>query len=188
MQPGFGRTGEAMWGFERHGVSPDLVTLGKPMGNGQPIAGVVMRPELIETFGRKTRYFNTFAGNPVSCAAAMAVLEVIARDRLIDNARTVGAYLMTGLLRLAEADPRIGDLRGAGLFLGVELVAPGAARAPDPRLASRVVNGLRRRRVLISAAGPSANVLKIRPPLVFAQSHADLFLGALAEVLAETRS
>ena len=187
VQPGFGRTGETMWGFTRHGVSPDLVTLGKPMGNGQPIAAVVMRPEVIESFGRKARYFNTFAGNPVSCAAAMAVLEVIARDRLMDNSRIVGGSLMAGLRRLAAGDDRLGEVRGAGLFLGVDLLDPSAGGRPDPRLASRVVNGLRRRRVLISAAGPSANVLKIRPPLVFAQSHADLFLDTLAEVLAEAR-
>ena len=187
VQPGFGRTGDALWGFLRHGLAPDMVTLGKPMGNGQPVAGVVMRPEVIDAFGRRTRYFNTFAGSPVSCAAGRAVLEVIARDRLMENAREVGRYLMDGLRRLAADDARIGDCRGAGLFIGVELVGPGPGRTPDPRLASRVVNGLRRRRVLISASGPGGNVLKVRPPLVFARAHADLFLDALAGVLAEPR-
>ncbi len=185
VQPGFGRTGNAMWGFMRHGVEPDMVTIGKPMGNGQPVAGVVVRPDVVEDFGKKARYFNTFGGNPVSCAAGLAVLQVIERDHLVANARDVGSYLKGGLERLAERDERIGDVRGAGLFVGVEMVSDRAAKTPDPETTSQIVNGLRRKRVLISAAGPNANVLKVRPPLVFTQAHADVFLGALGEVLAE---
>jgi 4-aminobutyrate aminotransferase-like enzyme len=187
VQPGFGRTGDAMWGFMRHGVAPDMVTLGKPMGNGQPIAGVVMRPEVVEEFGRKARYFNTFGGNAVSCAAADAVLNVIERDKLVANAKAVGAYLKAELQRLAERHKAIGDVRGAGLFVGVEIVKDRAKKTPDAETTTKLVNGLRRNRVLISAAGPNANVLKVRPPIIFSRSNVDHFIGALDEVLTEDR-
>jgi 4-aminobutyrate aminotransferase-like enzyme len=174
-----------LWGFARHGVRPDLVTLGKPMGNGQPIAGVVMDPAVVGDFGRKSRYFNTFGGNPVSCAAGIAVLEVIGRDRLVENAAQVGASTIEGLRGLAKRHEAIGDVRGAGLFIGVELVRDRATKDPDAAITAKIVNGLRRRRVLISAAGPHANVLKIRPPLVFSAQNADTFIGALDDVLNE---
>jgi 4-aminobutyrate aminotransferase-like enzyme len=128
VQPGFGRTGDAMWGFMRHGVAPDMVTLGKPMGNGQPIAGVVTRPDVVEEFGREARYFNTFGGNAVSCAAANAVLNVIQRDKLVANAKAIGAYLMAELHSLARRHEAIGDVRGAGLFVGVEIVKDRAGK------------------------------------------------------------
>ena len=179
VQPGFGRTGAGMWGFSRHGVVPDMVTMGKPMGNGHPIAAMVARPEILERFGKRTRYFNTFGGNPVSCAVGMAVLDVIAREGLIANARDVGAHLQDGLRVLAQRHAVIGDVRGAGLFVGVELVTDRATKAPATEQTARLVNGLRERRVLISAAGPHANVLKIRPPLVFSRGNADHFLSAL---------
>jgi 4-aminobutyrate aminotransferase-like enzyme len=187
VQPGFGRTGDVMWGFMRHGVAPDMVTLGKPMGNGQPIAGVVMRPEIVEEFGRKARYFNTFGGNAVSCAAADAVLNVIERDKLVANAKAVGAYLKVELQRLAERHKAIGDVRGAGLFVGVEIVKDRAKKTPDAETTTKLVNGMRRNRVLISAAGPKANVLKVRPPIIFSRSNVDHFIGALDEVLTEDR-
>src|SRR5690606_26731720 len=183
VQPGFGRTGAHMWGFARHGITPDMVSLGKPMGNGHPIAGLVVRPEVVETFGRTVRYFNTFGGNPVSCAAGMAVLDVIEKEGLLDNARRVGAHLKAGPDSLAPRHEVIGEVRGAGLFVGVELVRDRASRAPAGDLAARLVNGLRERRILISAAGPAGNVLKIRPPLVFSEADADLFLAAVDEVL-----
>lgn len=185
VQPGFGRLGDGMWGFARHGVVPDLVTLGKPMGNGLPIAGVVAKPELLGRFASEARYFNTFGGNPVSCAAAMAVLEVIEREGLIANAKRVGAQLQRGLMGLAEKYPVIGDVRGAGLFIGAELVEDRGTKAVNPELASAIVNRLRDRRVLISASSPCGNVLKIRPPLPFSQAHADQFLDTLASVLEE---
>lgn len=188
VQPGFGRTGNAMWGFMRHGVEPDIVTLGKPMGNGQPIAGAVMRPEVVEDFGRKARYFNTFGGNAVSCAAALAVLNVIERDGLVASVREVGAYLKGELECLAERQEAIGDVRGAGLFVGVEIVSERAGKTPDPATTTKLVNGLRRKHILISAAGPHANVLKVRPPLVFSKFNVDFFVGALDEVLTETSS
>jgi 4-aminobutyrate aminotransferase-like enzyme len=183
VQPGFGRTGAALWGFMRHGLQPDLVTVGKPMGNGQPIAAVVTDPAIVAEFGRKARYFNTFGGNPVSCAAAMAVLQVIERDRLMDNAARVGGYMMEALRRLAERYEPIGDVRGAGLFIGLELVNDRTTKEPDASITAKIVNGLRERRVLISASGPHANVLKIRPPLVFSEQNADTFVGALDDVL-----
>ncbi|MBC7312554.1 MAG: aspartate aminotransferase family protein [Rhizobium sp.] len=184
VQPGFGRTGEAMWGFERHGISPDMVTLGKPMGNGYPMAGIVLRPEVIAEFGPKARYFNTFGGNPVAAAAGKAVLDTIRIDGLQQNALDVGRYLMDGLKDLADRHPAIGDVRGAGLFIGVEIVSDPATRSPDAALTARIVNGLRERRVLISASGPRANVLKIRPPLVFSRANADMLVEALGKVIA----
>ena len=184
VQPGFGRTGAGMWGFSRHGVVPDIVTMGKPMGNGHPLAGMVARPDILETFGKRTRYFNTFGGNPVSCAVGMAVLDVIEQEGLIANARDVGAYLQSGLRDLAQRYEIIGDVRGVGLFIGVELVTDRATRTPATDATSRLVNGLREKRVLISAAGPHANVLKMRPPLVFSRANADQFLSAMDETLA----
>ena len=184
VQPGFGRTGAGMWGFSRHGVRPDIVTLGKPMGNGQPIAGVVVRPEVVESFGRQARYFNTFGGNPVSCAAALAVLEIIESEGLIENARTTGEKLLGGLRAMAERYESIGDVRGAGLFVGAEIVSDRSRKTPDAGMTAKIVNGLRQRGVLLSAAGPHANVLKIRPPLVFSNDDADLFLSVLNDLLA----
>ncbi|KAB0268432.1 aspartate aminotransferase family protein [Microvirga brassicacearum] len=185
VQPGFGRTGAHRWGFQRHGVVPDMVTLGKPMGNGHPMAGMVARPEVLAAFGERLRYFNTFGGNPVSAAVGMAVLDVIESEGLIENAAKVGAHLRGGLESLANTYPIIGDIRAAGLFVGAELVRDRRTREPATEETARIVNGLRARHVLISAAGPAANVLKIRPPLVFSKDNADLFLTALDDVLAE---
>lgn len=188
VQPGFGRTGESLWGFARHGVVPDLVSLGKPMGNGHPIAGLVGRSALFEAFGKEIRYFNTFGGNPVSCQAAHAVLRVIREEQLQQNAQRVGDYLRQGLQQLAQDFPLIGDIRAYGLFIGVELVSDRASKAPAGNTASQVVNAMRRLGVLISATGPAGNVLKIRPPLVFQEEHADVFLTTLSDVLTAIRS
>ena len=183
VQPGFGRTGGQRWGFARDNVIPDLVTLGKPMGNGHPVAAVVGRSALFDQFGRQQRYFNTYGGNPVSCQAAHAVLRVLREEDLQTNARQVGDYLKQGLQELAERHPLIGDIRGEGLFIGVELVTDRHTQTPATACAAAIVNGLRRRQVLISATGPKANVLKIRPPLVFAKEHADLLLERLDQTL-----
>lgn len=183
VQPGFGRTGEAMWGFERHGVRPDMVTIGKPMGNGYPMAGIVLRPEVVAEFGPRARYFNTFGGNPVAAAAGKAVLDTIREEGLQENALEVGRYLRQGLEGLTDRYHAIGDVRGSGLFVGVEIVADPAAKSPDATLTTRIVNGLRERRILISASGPRANVLKIRPPLVFSRANADTLVDGLADVL-----
>lgn len=187
VQPGFGRTGEAMWGFQRHGLIPDMVSLGKPMGNGYPVAGLVLRPEVVADFGAKARYFNTFGGNAVAAATAMAVLEVIEGEHLKDNARIVGGYFRAGLDDLATRHPCIGDVRGAGLFLGVDLVTDRPTMTPDAARTARVVNGLREARILISATGPQANTLKIRPPLIFSKANVDTFLAGLDRVLRAER-
>ena len=185
VQPGFGRTGSHMWGFARHGVVPDLVTMGKPMGNGHPVAGMAARPELLAEFGARTRYFNTFGGNTVSCAVGLAVLDVIRDENIRENAESTGAYLMAGLRDLAAAHPLIGEVRGAGLYIGVELVRNAETREPASDVAAVLVAAMKRRRVLLSPAGPFANVLKIRPPLVFSKDNADTFLGAMGESLVE---
>jgi 4-aminobutyrate aminotransferase-like enzyme len=182
VQPGFGRTGEAMWGFQRHGIVPDLAVMGKPMGNGMPIAGVAARPEILEEFGHKIRYFNTFGGNSVSIAAAAAVLDVIEAEGLRENARAVGRYLRDTLTDIARNTPRIAAVRGVGLYAAADFVDPGTGE-PDGDTAIRVVNGLRERRVLISATGPHGNTLKIRPPLPFARPHVDQLAEALTDTL-----
>ena len=182
VQPGFARTGDAMWGFQRHGIVPDLVVMGKPMGNGMPIAGLAARPEMVEEFGNTIRYFNTFGGNSVCVAAAAAVLDVIEAEGLAENARAVGRYLLGALQDIARGTPRIDAVRGAGLYAGVDFVRPGTGE-PDGDAAIRVVNGLRDRHVLISATGPHGSTLKIRPPLPFARAHVDQLAAALSDTL-----
>ncbi|WP_110684924.1 aspartate aminotransferase family protein [Salinicola aestuarinus] len=181
VQAGLGRTG-VMWGFPRHGVSADLVTLGKPLGNGHPVAGVAGRRDVMDHFGETARYFNTFGGNPVACAAALAVQSVIRDEGIADNAAAVGAKLHASLGQLAAAHSRLGDVRGSGLLAGVEVLD--RQGGPDAGLAQTLVEGLRARRVLISATGPHGNVLKIRPPLVFGDAHVSTLGNALEASLA----
>jgi len=183
VQAGFARTGAAMWGFQRHDIVPDLVTLGKPMGNGYPVAGVTLQPALIAEFGRKARYFNTFGGNPVAVAAANAVLDVIEQERLQANAAAIGQVLLTGILKLQRRCRQIGSVRGAGLFIGVDIVDRHGL--PDSVSAAGLVNAMRRRGVLISCTGHAAQALKIRPPLTFSESNAQQLLDALEQSLAE---
>jgi 4-aminobutyrate aminotransferase-like enzyme len=180
VQCGFGRTGESLWGFARHGVLPDLVTMGKPMGNGYPVGAVVTRPEILDAFCDRFGYFNTFGGSPVAAAAGQAVLDVIERENLMANALDVGGHLKRALAGLASTHRLIADVRGAGLYLGVELATDGA-----PEVAASVINGLRRQRVLIGAAGRYGNVLKIRPPLCFSAANADRLVAALDQVLGQ---
>jgi 4-aminobutyrate aminotransferase-like enzyme len=180
VQAGFGRVGTRLWGFADHDFVPDIVTLGKPMGNGHPIAAVVTTPAIAEEFTRLGYYFSTFAGNPVSTAAAMAVLDVMEAEQLPARAERVGSYLRAGLRELTKAHPSISDVRGPGLFMGVEL---SAGSQPDPERARLVVNEMRLRRILIGRTGLYGNVLKIRPPLAFDESNADVLLKTLSEVL-----
>ncbi len=187
VQPGFGRTGEHLWGFQRHGLVPDIVTMGKPMGNGQPIAGLLATADALAEFGKHSRYFNTFAGNTVSCAAALAVLETIERERLVPHAAKVGKLLLDGIAGLAAKHKGIGDVRGAGLFVGVELVSDRATRAPDRSLTSQVVNLMRDKGVLLSACAQGHNVLKIRPPMVLSAEQAGMVIEALDESLTEAQ-
>jgi len=187
VQPGFGRTGASLWGFARHGVVPDIVTMGKPMGNGFPMGGVATRAALLDRFAAEAKYFNTFGGNPVAAAAGLAVLDVIEDEGLIENARVVGGYIMDGLREIGNRHVQIGDVRGAGLFVGLELVHDRETKAPSPEIASFLINQLRHRGILIGAAGPYGNTLKIRPPLCFTKDNADTFITACDEVLREIR-
>jgi 4-aminobutyrate aminotransferase-like enzyme len=184
VQPGFGRTGESMWGFDRHAVIPDLVTIAKPMGNGFPVAAMAARSEVLAPFAARVPYFNTYGGNPVAMAAASAVLDVIENEQLLASTAEVGAALRTELSRIAQNDPRIGDVRGTGLYIGVEVVSDAEAKTPDRAGARALVNTLRERRVLISVCGHDGNVLKIRPPLVFSMSDVDWFCTEFEAVLA----
>jgi 4-aminobutyrate aminotransferase-like enzyme len=186
IQAGLGRIGDQMWGFERLGFVPDMVTLGKPMGNGHPIGIVVAKGEIAEAFFAKDRYFNTFAGNPVSCAAGIAVLDVMERERLQQNAGVVGKYLVENFKALSARHEIIGAVRGQGLLLGVELVLDQASRAPAGKESRQVINEMCRRGVLIGLTGPNRqarNVLKIRPPLVFDKSNVDQLVGTLDDLL-----
>lgn len=187
VQPGLARTGEAWWGYQRHGIVPDIATSGKAMGNGVPVSAMVIRHEVLEPFATRVPYFNTFGGNPVSIAAAQAVLNEIRDRELMANAAASGAALKDGIASLATRFERIGDVRGAGLYLGVEVVSDPSAKTPDAPTTLALVNAMRERRVLISSAGPANNVLKVRPPLVFGAREVERFLtefeGALADVL-----
>jgi len=186
VQGGHGRTG-AMWSYQRLGIAPDIVTLGKPMGNGHPVAAVITRSDIAERFAQTTDFFSTFGGNPVAMAAALAVLDVIDDERILDGARATGDHLRAGLRALQRGAPVIGDVRGMGLATGVEIVQAGTPTADRPS-ADRIINELRRRGVLIGTTGAGGNVLKIRPPLVFQPRHADLLVATLAEVLGDGRS
>ena len=184
VQAGLGRTGAAMWGHQIYDAVPDLVTLGKPMGNGYPLAGVVARPDLIDGFANRAMYFNTFGGNPVACAAGRAVLDVIENECLVENARAVGARIPAGLLALRRKHAVIGAVRGHGLFVVIELVADRAAGMPASAAADAAVNGMRERGVLIGRTGRHDDVLKIRPPMPFGIEDADHLLAALDDTLA----
>jgi 4-aminobutyrate aminotransferase-like enzyme len=184
VQSGFGRTGTHLWGHARHSVQPDIVTMGKPMGNGYPVAGVVLRPELVSEFGASMRYFNTFGGNSVAIAAAKAVLDTIIEEHLMQNACKVGSQILEGLKDLQNKYEFVGDVRGTGLYFGVELVKDRDLKIPDMDRALAVVNGLRDRRILISATGADAHILKIRPPLVFTSEHAGRLLEGIDQALA----
>ena len=183
VQSGFGRTGEHFWGHQSFDVVPDIVTLGKPMGNGHPIGGTVTRPELANAFLKDAMFFNTFAGNPVSAAVGLAVLDVIEQQQLVSHAHEVGEYLQSRLRNLAERHERVIAVRGTGLFFGLELVSDRSTRVPATAEARWLINEMRRRGVLISTIGHHGNVLKMRPPMVFERDHADLLIGTLDEAL-----
>ena len=182
VQSGFGRTGR-WWGHLDNGPVPDIVTLGKPMGAGHPIAGVIARAELNDHYRRHEPYFNTCGGNPVSCAVAHEVLKVIDDEGLVANAAEVGAYLRRGFAELQSRHECIGDVRGDGLFFGVELVSNRETKEPDAARTERAVNTMRQRGILLSNIGEFGNVLKLRPPLCFSKANADLLIDTLDDVL-----
>jgi 4-aminobutyrate aminotransferase-like enzyme len=182
VQSGHGRTGD-MWGFQAWGFTPDVVTLGKPMGNGHPVAAVVARRELVTALAATTTYFSTFGGNPVACAAALAVLDVLDDERLLDHARDVGDELRAGIRALASRCAAIGDVRGRGLMAGVELVTDPETMAPARDFAVEVREAMRERGVLIGTTGRAGNVLKIRPPLTITRDEAMIVVETLDGVL-----
>jgi len=183
VQTGFGRVGETFWAFELHDVVPDVVTMGKPIGNGHPLGAVVTTRAIAESFDNGMEYFNTFGGNPVSAAVGNAVLDVIEDDGLQTNAAAVGSVLIDGLQDLAGDHEAIGDVRGAGLFIGVELVTDRTTQRPNAKLAGRIVEVAREAGVLLSIDGPHHNVIKIKPPLVFTADHARRLVAVLADQL-----
>ncbi|MDR6294190.1 MULTISPECIES: aminotransferase class III-fold pyridoxal phosphate-dependent enzyme [Inquilinus] len=185
VQVGFGRVGSHMWAFETQGVTPDIVTMGKPIGNGHPIGAVVTTPEIAAAFANGMEYFNTFGGNPVSSAIGIAVLDVIRDERLQAKARRVGERMLAGMRALQAKHPLIGDVRGLGQFTGFELVRDRATLEPAKAEAKQLVEGMKRRRILLSIDGPLYNVIKIKPPMAFGEADCDRFLAALDEVLAE---
>ena len=185
VQAGYGRSGTNLWGFQDADVVPDIVTMGKPMGNGHPVGAVVTRSAVASTLYEQTGFFSTFGGNPVSCAAALAVLDEIEDRNLLAHVVDVGGYLNDGLQELAAEYELVGEVRQRGLMVGVELVGDTETGEPAPGVATAVVNGLRQRRVLVGSTGEDGNVLKIRPPLVFERKHADILLERLDDVLSE---
>jgi 4-aminobutyrate aminotransferase-like enzyme len=185
VQPGFGRTGSQMWGFQRHGVTPDLVTMGKPMGNGFPMAGVAAQSADVQLFCEDVGYFNTFGGNQVAAAAGAAVLDVLHEENLLENALRVGNHLTEELRRLQRNFPVIADVRGAGLFIGVDLCDKDDPLQPAPDLAADISNRLMARHILIGAAGKYGNTLKLRSPLCLTIAEADIFLDSLEAILLE---
>lgn len=185
VQTGFGRAGTHFWMFETQGVVPDIVTLGKPIGNGHPLGAVITTPEIAASFANGMEYFNTFGGNPVSCAAGLAVLDVIRDEELQQNALEVGEYLKQRLGELQTSHSLIGDVRGRGLFIGVEFVRRRDTLAPADSEAAQVVEWMKERGVLLSTDGPLHNVIKIKPPLVFSRADADFLLSSLDSVLKE---
>ena len=184
VQAGFGRMGSHMWGCQVHGVEAEIVALGKPIGNGLALGAIVTTPEILASFTEKTGYFSTFGGNPVACAAGGAVLDIIEDEQLLANAVATGEYLRRGLRALARRQPMIGDVRGAGMIAGVELVRDRASREPAEQETGRVINAMKEKGVLVGREGYSGNVLKIRPPMVFRPGDADFLIAALDEAIA----
>lgn len=185
VQVGFGRVGEAFWGFQTQDVIPDIVTFGKPIGNGHPMAAVVTTAEIAASFDNGMEYFNTFGGNPVSCAVGLAVLDVIENENLQENALQAGNHLKQGLESLQAKHALIGDVRGMGLFLGAELVQDRNTLEPAAEAASWIVERMKERQILLSTDGPLHNVLKIKPPLVFTMSNAETVIHHLDQILTE---
>lgn len=185
VQFGVGRPGSHMWGFGAHGTVPDIVTMGKPIADGHPMGVVVARRDILEHFYARTGFFSTFGGNPVSAAAGLATLEALEQDRLQDNARTTGAYFKQGLAGLMARHGQVGDVRGHGLLIGVEIVRDRATKTPDKAETDRVKNRVRELGVLFGTEGAAGNILKIRPPLPFRPEHADIAVAALDQALSE---
>ena len=186
VQSGLTRLGDNFWGFMDSGVIPDIVTMGKPMGDGHPLAVVVTTPAIAEAFAAQSEYFNTYGGNPVSAAVGRAVLNIVQRDDLITNVKASGEHLLAGLRKLQQSHECFGEVRGKGLFIGVELVGDRATREPAPKRAAALIEAMRERGVLASTIGAHGNVLKLRPPLTFEPQHAEQALAVIEESLQVT--
>ncbi|MBT4678994.1 MAG: aminotransferase class III-fold pyridoxal phosphate-dependent enzyme, partial [Flavobacterium sp.] len=182
-QVGCGRLGNSFWGFQLHNVLPDIITIGKPIGNGHPLAAVVCTESVANSFANGMEFFNTFGGNPVSCAIGTAVLQTVKKEKLQENALEVGTFLKEQLLNLAKDFPIIGDVRGQGFFLGIELVD--AQKKPLPKQTDYLINRMKAHGILMSSDGLDHNVLKIKPPLVFSKENAQQLLWYLRKILAE---
>ena len=181
VQVGFGRLGSKMWAFEEHGVIPDIVVMGKPIGNGHPMAAVFTTKEIADSF-KGMEFFSTFGGNPVSCAIGMAVLDVIEDKNLIENSKLMGELFIDGLTKLKNKYEIIGDIRGKGLFLGIELVKNRSSLEPAPKEAELLVEGMLSKNILLSIDGPRKNVIKIKPPMVISKEDVDRTIKSLNEV------
>ena len=183
VQSGFGRMGEHFWGYQHHGVTPDIITIGKPAGNGHPLGVVITRPEILDHFVERTAFFSTFGGNNVSAAAGLAVLDVLENEDLVASATAVGAYFRAGLEALQRRHPLIGDVRSIGLAIGVELILDRLTLEPAPRETLRLINALREEGVLTGSEGVHGNIIKMRPPLVFRREHVDIAVAAFERAL-----
>lgn len=185
VQTGYGRIGTHFYGFEKYGVEPDIVVLGKPIGNGHPIGAVITTPAIADSFNNGMEFFSTFGGNNVSCAIGLKVLEVVQQENLQAHAQNVGERLLAGLRDLQQHYPLIGDVRGSGFHLGAELVSDREVSTPATAEATRIVNQMRERGILLGTDGPHHNVLKIRPPMPFSADDADQLLNTLSDVLSK---
>ncbi len=184
VQVGFGRLGSKMWAFEEHGVIPDIVVMGKPIGNGHPMAAVFTTKEIADSF-KGMEFFSTFGGNPVSCAIGMAVMDVIEEKNLIENSKLMGELFIDGLTKLKNRYEIIGDIRGKGLFLGIELVKNRSSLEPAPKEAKLLVEGMLSKNILLSIDGPRKNVIKIKPPMVISKEDVDRTIKSLNEVFSD---
>jgi 4-aminobutyrate aminotransferase-like enzyme len=182
VQTGFGRLGKYFWGYEAYNVVPDIVILGKPMANGHPMGAVVCTEEIANSFGKGVEFFSSFGGNPVSCAIASAVLDVIEEESLQEHARSVGEYYMSLLRDLQNKYNCIGDVRGSGLFIGVEIVKD-HSKVADPKLARHIKNEMRNNNILISTDGPHDSVLKSKPPMCFTMKDAETVVNKISDIL-----
>ena len=183
VQIGFGRVGTDFWGFETAHVEPDIVTMGKSMGNGHPLSVVVTTKDIAEKFNNGMEYFNSFGGNPVSCAVGKAVLRAVEEENMQQNANTIGKYLLQELKGLQSDFSLIGEVRGKGLFIGIELIKNSSNLSPASKEAEEVVNKMKRKKILLSTDGPDHNVIKIKPPMIFNRQNADELVLKLSEVL-----
>lgn len=185
VQVGFGRVGTHMWAFQTQDVVPDIVTLGKPIGNGHPLAAVIVKKEIADAFANGMEFFNTFGGNPVSCAIGEAVLDVIEKESLQQNALDVGNYMRSELLKLQDKYDLIGDVRGVGLFNGVELVNDRSSKEPATEKMEWLIEHFKRNKILLTSEGPHYNILKIKPPIIFSKQNTDYFIQVLEQGLIE---